>query len=157
MRDRIFNSCVAAVLAIGLMLGVQGCYWNRSGENSTASQEEQQKRDEKTRDEVARATERMKPAIESAGRKLGEATEKAAEEARAAAQGVQEGWNRGTHAPVDLNSASERELTELPGITAPEARRIIHARPYRDKRDLVSRGILPRSGYAKIEDQITVK
>jgi DNA uptake protein ComE-like DNA-binding protein len=99
----------------------------------------------------------MKPAIETAGRKLGEATEKAAEEARAAAQGVQEGWQRGAHAPLDLNSATERELTELPGISAPEARKIIHSRPYTDKRELLTRGVLPRSAYTRIEDQVTAK
>jgi len=97
----------------------------------------------------------MKPAIQSAGRTLGKAAEKAAEEAHAAAQGVQEGWARGGHAPLDVNSATERQLTELPDISAPEARRIIHSRPYKDKRELITRGVLPRSSYAKIEDQIT--
>jgi DNA uptake protein ComE-like DNA-binding protein len=161
MWKNIARLCTFTVLIIGLGAGHSGCYWTRSEQgsssSSSASQEEQRERDEKTRDEVAKATERMKPAIESAGRKLGEATEKAAEQARAAAQGVQEGWQRGAHAPLDLNSATERELTELPGISAPGARKIIHARPYTDKRELVTRSILPRSAYTKIEDQVTVK
>jgi DNA uptake protein ComE-like DNA-binding protein len=140
---------------LALLLTAQGCYWTGSGHDSADSQEEQRQRDEKTRDDVARATERMKPAIESAGRTLGKAAEKAAEEAHAAAQGVQEGWARGGHAPLDLNSATERQLTELPDISAPEARRILRSRPYKDKRELVTRGVLPRSSYAKIEDQIT--
>ena len=141
--------------ALLLVSGSQGCYWASSSHDSAQSQEEQRQRDEKTRDEVARATERMKPAIQSAGRTLGKAAEKAAEEAHAAAQGVQEGWARGGHAPLDVNSATERQLTELPDISAPEARRIIHSRPYKDKRELITRGVLPRSSYAKIEDQIT--
>jgi DNA uptake protein ComE-like DNA-binding protein len=149
--------CFASMLTLGLTIGVESCNWNRPGLEPTASQEEQRQRDEKTREDVAKATERLKPAIESAGRKLGEATEKAAEEARAAAQGVQEGWARGAHAPVDLNTASESELMELPGITGPQARKIIHARPYRDKQDLVTKGILSHSSYTKIQDQITVK
>ncbi len=142
--------------ALLLLSGAQGCYWAGSSHDSTQSQEEQRQRDERTRDDVARATEQMKPAIESAGRTLGKAAEKAAEEARAAAQGVQEGWARGGHAPLDVNSATERQLTELPDISAPEARRIIHSRPYKDKRELITRGVLPRSSYARIEDQITV-
>ncbi len=159
MLKTISHLCLASALAVALGAGLSGCYWTRSDRDSSASQEQdqQRERDETTRDEVARATERMKPAIESAGRTLGEATEKAAEEARAAAQGVQEGWQRGAHAPLDLNSATERELTELPGISAPEARKIIHSRPYTDKRELLTRGVLPRSGYTKIEDQVTVK
>ena len=99
----------------------------------------------------------MKPAIKDAGRQLGEAAERASENARAALERAKEGWERGSHEPVDLNSASEKELTELSGITHSEARKIIDGRPYRDKRDLLSKGVLPRSEYAKIQDQITVK
>jgi DNA uptake protein ComE-like DNA-binding protein len=157
MLTGVFRLCFASLMAVALTLGMEGCTWNRSDRDPDVTQDEQRQRDEKTRDDVAKATERLKPAIESAGRKLNEAAEKAAEEARAAAQGVKEGWDRGAHAPVDLNSAGESELTELPGITGPEARRIIRGRPYRDKRDLITKGILPRSSYLKIQDQITVK
>jgi len=154
---RASRFCFASVLSIGLILGIDGCNWNRTDQDTRAAQDEQRQRDEKTRDDVAKATERLKPAIESAGRTLDQAAEKAAEEARAAAQGVKEGWDRGGHAPVDLNSASERELTDLPGISGREARRIIHGRPYRDKRDLIARGILSHSSYDRIQDQIAAK
>jgi DNA uptake protein ComE-like DNA-binding protein len=143
------------IFTFALALAIGGCTWNSSDRDSRADREEQERRDEKTRDEVARATERMKPAIESAGRQLDKAAEKAAEEAHAAAQGIQEGWERGGHAPVDLNRASEKELLELPGISGPEARRIIRARPYHDKRDLLTKGVIPRSSYEKIQDQVT--
>jgi len=144
-------------LTIVLSFAVVGCNWTRPSGDSSATQEDQRQRDEKTRDEFARETERLKPAIQDAGRKLNDAAEKAAEEAHAAAQGVQEGWARGGREPLDLNSASEKQLTELPGITGPQARRIIRARPYADKHELVSKGILPRSSYEKIEDQITAR
>ena len=157
MFKSVLGSCFASMLTIALALGAEGCNWTRPGQDSPAAQDEQRQRDEKTREEVAKATERLKPAIESAGRTLDKAAEKAAEEARAAAQGVQEGWARGAHAPIDLNSASEKELRELPGITGPEARKIIRGRPYSDKRDLVSRGILSHSSYVKVQDQIAVK
>ena len=146
--------CFASLLGLGLMVGATACNWNRSG---LSSDEEQRQRDEKTREDVAKATERLKPEIQEAGRKLGEAAEKASEEARAAAQGVQEGWTQGARKPVDLNSASERELMELPGITQHEAARIIRGRPYRDKRDLVTKDVLSDSSYAKIKDQVTAK
>ena len=144
--------CFAVILTLGL--GTTGCNWNGS---ALTSEEEQRQSDEKTREEVAKATERLKPTIETAGRELGEAAERAAEDAHAAAQGVKEGWARGSHKPVDLNSASEKELMELSGITERDARKIIHGRPYRNKRDLVTKGILPNSAYSKIQDQITVK
>jgi DNA uptake protein ComE-like DNA-binding protein len=149
--------CFVSTLCFGLILCVEGCNWNRTNQDTRAAQDEQRQRDEKTRDDVAKATERLKPAIESAGRTLDQAAEKAAEEARAAAQGVKEGWARGAHAPLDLNSASESELAELPGISGPQARKIIRGRPYSDKRDLLTKGVLSRTSYEKIEDQITVK
>ena len=118
---------------------------------------DQRARDERTRDEVAKATERAKPAIEDAGRKLGEAAHDAAAEARAAAQGVRDGWNNGRHVLVDLNSASEDQLLDLPGINRPAARKIIDGRPYRDKHDLLDKGILSGDAYQKIRDQVTAK
>ena len=118
---------------------------------------DQRARDEKTRDEVAKATERAKPAIEDAGRKLGEAAHDAADQARAAAEGVREGWNNGQHPLVDLNSASESQLLDLPGIDRPVARKIIEGRPYRDKHDLIDKGILSGATYQKIRDQVTAK
>jgi len=158
MLKKNINSRIALGLLVVLSCGAQGCNWIwPSQPPSSAAQEEQRQRDEKTRDQVADATERMKPAIQSAGRALNSAAEKAAEEAKAAAQGVKEGWTRGANAPLDLNSATEHQLTELPGISGPEARRIIRARPYADKRDLVTRGVITNSAYAKIKDEITAK
>jgi DNA uptake protein ComE-like DNA-binding protein len=118
---------------------------------------DQRARDERTREEVAKATERAKPAIEDASRKLGEAAHDAAAEARAAAQGVRDGWNNGQHPLIDLNSASESQLLDLPGINRPAARKIIAGRPYRDKHDLLDKGILSGDTYQKIRDQVTAK
>jgi DNA uptake protein ComE-like DNA-binding protein len=125
-----------------------GCNWNSA---------DQRARDQQTRDEVAKATERAKPAIEDAGRKLGEAAHAAADEARAAAQGVQEGWNNGQRTPLDINSATQPQLLELPGIKPPDARRIIANRPFHDKHELVSKGIIPESKYEPLHDLITAK
>ncbi len=121
------------------------------------SDEDQRERDARTRDEVAKATERAKPEIEEAGRKLGRAAEIAVEEAHAAAQGVREGWKNGQHPLVDLNSASERELLDLPAITKLDARKIIAGRPYRDKRELLTRNILSETTYQRVRDLTIAK
>ena len=118
---------------------------------------DQRARDERTRDEVAKATERAKPAIEDAGRELGKAAHEAADQARAAAQGVRDGWTNGQHPLLDLNSASESQLLDLPGINRPAARRIIAGRPYHDKHDLLDKNILSGDTYQKIRDQVTAK
>jgi DNA uptake protein ComE-like DNA-binding protein len=118
---------------------------------------DQRARDERTRDEVAKATERAKPAIEDAGRELGKAAHEAADQARSAAQGVRDGWTNSQHPLLDLNSASESQLLDLPGINRPAARRIIAGRPYHDKHDLLDKNILSGDTYQKIRDQVTAK
>ncbi|HXM96764.1 MAG TPA: helix-hairpin-helix domain-containing protein [Candidatus Dormibacteraeota bacterium] len=126
------------------------------GCNANQTDEAERERNQKTREEVAKATERAKPAIEEAGKKIGEAASKAADEARAAAEGVKEGWSRGGHQLLDINSASERELRNLPGITKQDALKIVDGRPYRDKHELVAKGILSDAAYMEIRDHITV-
>ena len=117
------------------------------------SPSDQRARDEKTRDEVAKATERAKPVIEEAGRKLGEA----AREAGAAAQGVRDGLKDGQPSLVDVNSATEGQLLDLSGIGKPEARKIIDNRPYTDQHDLVAKGAVSGATYDKIRDRVTAK
>ena len=119
------------------------------------SAQDQRQRDEKTRQAAADAAAKVKPALKEAGKDLNAAAKTAAEEAHAAAQGVREGWKRGSGQPLDLNSASESDLMELPGITRRDARRIIANRPYRDRHDLIARRIITAAEYASIRDQIT--
>ena len=55
------------------------------------------------------------------------------------------------HRPLlDLNKASVYDLEQLPGIGGAEARKIIDARPYRTKADLLSRKVLPAATYNQI-------
>ncbi len=123
------------------------------------SKSDAEKRDaaDRTRDEVAKATERAKPALQEAGRELKDAAKTAADQAQAAAQGVKDGWQRSGHRDLDLNSATEDQLLQLPGLTKREARRIIAARPYDDPHDLVAKGILSEDRYHSIRDQVTAK
>jgi competence protein ComEA len=145
-------TCVSAVAFASVLAA--GCGYFQVGGSDAAAQKA---RDEKTREEVAKATENAKPALQEAGRKVGEAAKTAAEDAKAAAQGVREGWERNGHAPVDINSAGESDLAALPGISHHDARKIIANRPYGDKHDLVTKGILSEDQYQSVRDGITVK
>lgn len=57
-------------------------------------------------------------------------------------------------AKVDINSASKEELDALPGIGEAYAQKIISNRPYRTKRDLLAKKVIPQSTYDKIQDRI---
>jgi DNA uptake protein ComE-like DNA-binding protein len=55
---------------------------------------------------------------------------------------------------VDINHASQAELEALPGIGAVYAARIIAGRPYAEKTQLRSQGILPEPTYERVREMI---
>ncbi|OGB23795.1 MAG: hypothetical protein A3I66_21245 [Burkholderiales bacterium RIFCSPLOWO2_02_FULL_57_36] len=59
--------------------------------------------------------------------------------------------------PLDINSASEKELAGLPKIGEVKAKAIVKNRPYRGKDDLVDKKILSQNEYDAIKDQIIAK
>jgi DNA uptake protein ComE-like DNA-binding protein len=143
------------LLTFGLLFAAAFIFGVCMGCNS--NDPDQRARDEKTREEVAKATADAKPAIQDAGRKIGEAAHEAADEARAAAQGVRDGWNESYHGPLDINSASESQLVDLPGIDKRTARHIIAGRPYHEKHDLLDKGIVSSDEYDRIRNDVTAK
>jgi|SRR5580658_151846 DNA uptake protein ComE-like DNA-binding protein len=123
-----------AGLALAAAVTVAGC----SGDSA--------ERERQVRDEAAKAAAQAKPAVEEAGRVV-----------KAAVDGAKEGWDNATQKKVDLNAATVDELTELPGIGKREARRIVAARPYHDKHDLVTKKVLTASTYDKLKDEVEAK
>jgi competence protein ComEA len=60
-------------------------------------------------------------------------------------------------APMDINSASEKELATLKGIGDVRAKAIVKGRPYKGKDELVQKKIIPQNVYDDIKDQIIAK
>jgi DNA uptake protein ComE-like DNA-binding protein len=121
-------------LALGAAVAAAGC------EGDSAE------REKKIHDEAAKAAAEAKPKLEEASRAV-----------KAAVDGAKEGWEKSGKQALDLNSASEDDLTGLPGIGKHEAKRIIAGRPYKDKHDLVSKRILSAATYERLKDEVAVK
>ena len=60
-------------------------------------------------------------------------------------------------ASVDLNSATKEQLMTLPGIDDATADKIIAARPFAKRMDLVSKSVVSKDEYAKIKSKVVAK
>jgi len=58
--------------------------------------------------------------------------------------------------PIDINSAPEEDFA-LVGIDRTVAKKIVQARPFRSKADLVARQLLTREQYDKVKDLLVAK
>jgi len=58
---------------------------------------------------------------------------------------------------VDLNSASEKALMTLPGITEADAAKIIAGRPYKSSLQFKTRRIVSAETYARISGRVVAK
>jgi competence protein ComEA len=58
---------------------------------------------------------------------------------------------------VDINNASAAQLDAIPGIGKAYSKKIIAGRPYANKSQLVSKGVLPQKVYDKVADKIIAK
>jgi len=57
---------------------------------------------------------------------------------------------------ININTASESQLRSLEGIGEVRAQKIIGSRPYGSVEDLLTKDIIPRSVFEKVQDQISV-
>ena len=59
--------------------------------------------------------------------------------------------------PMDINSASEKDLMTLKGIGDARAKAIVKGRPYKGKNELVDKKIVPQAVYDDIKDLIVAR
>jgi len=55
---------------------------------------------------------------------------------------------------LDINTATEDQLKELPGIGDAYAKKIVAGRPYKAKDELWEKKVIPKATYQKIKDRI---
>ena len=58
---------------------------------------------------------------------------------------------------VDINRASTAELKSLPGIQDAYATAIVRNRPYKNKKQLLTKQVIPEAAYGKIKARIIAK
>ena len=97
---------------------------------------------------LAQKAEPSKDAAKKSETAAKDATKKAAEPPKADAPKAE---------PMDINSASEKELATLKGIGDVRAKAIVKGRPYKGKDDLVKKKIIPQGVYDDIKDLIIAK
>ena len=95
---------------------------------------------------LAQKAEPSKDAAKKSEAAAKDATKKAAEPPKAAKA-----------EPMDINTASEKELATLKGIGDVRAKAIVKGRPYKGKDELVQKKIVPQNVYDDIKDQIIAK
>ena len=59
--------------------------------------------------------------------------------------------------PMDINSASAKDLATLPKIGDARSKAIVKGRPYNGKDDLINKKIIPQDAYDEIKDLIIAK
>lgn len=59
--------------------------------------------------------------------------------------------------PIDINSATLKDLRSLPGVGPVTARKIVAGRPYTSVEDLKVRKVLPAKTYDRIREQISTR
>jgi len=58
---------------------------------------------------------------------------------------------------IDINHATPPQLKTLPGIADAYATAIIRNRPYRNKTQLRSKGVIPYAAYTRIKSRIIAR
>ena len=94
-----------------------------------------------------------KDALRKGGSKLQDKAKEATNKASATKDAAKDSA-AGSVGKLDLNSATEAELAQLPGIGEARAKAIVKGRPYTGKDELKRKKIVPASVYEKIKDRV---
>jgi len=146
---RSVRGALSILLPMALLAGLSAC---NSGRARAQSQSE---RDAEMRQKVADDTVKAKEDARIAAQKLEDAARQTGHDAKVAAQGVKEGWDRDKQGRLDLNTASRADLRSL-GLSEAQTTEVISHRPYDNKQQLLDRGVVTRREYDHIQDRVTV-
>jgi len=106
---------------------------------------------EKATSEKAASSEKSMASEKPAASSKSASAEKSSKESTASKSGGKEA----PASPVDLNTASEKELEALPGVGSATAKKIVSGRPYASVSDLSKAGV-SASTISKISSMVTV-
>jgi len=120
------------------------------------------KTDQQLQQQAAQTTQEVKQDAQQAAANARVAAAKAERKVDDIAAGVKEGMHSDKPLPgrpetVDINSAGPAELSQLPGISAVRAQRIVNNRPYASPHDLVDKGLISEAEYRRISGRIVAQ
>ena len=104
-------------------------------------------------DSKTSALKEKKDALKKGGSKLQDKAKEATNKDSATKDAAKDSV-AGSVGKLDLNSATEAELAQLPGIGEARAKAIVKGRPYTGKDELKRKKIVPASVYEKIKDRV---
>ena len=110
-----------------------------------------------TREKVTEVKDSLSGKMSDAADSKTSALKEKAKEATSKASATKEAAKdsaAGSVGKLDLNSATEAELAQLPGIGEARAKAIVKGRPYTGKDELKRKKIVPASVYEKIKDRV---
>ena len=117
--------------------------------------------DQQVRQQTAQATSDVKQGAKQAGQDVKDGAAVAKRTLDDVAAGVKDGLksdsSTDSKAAVDINSATENQLTTLPGVGPSLADKIIQNRPYDHAHDLVKKGVMDQQTFDKASSRIVVR
>ena len=117
--------------------------------------------DQQVRQQAAQATSEVKQGAKQAGKDIKQGAAVAEQTIDNVAAGVKDGLKSSSSpdatAAVDINAATEEQLTTLQGVGPSVANRVIQNRPYDHGEDLVKKGVMDQETFNRISSRIVIR
>jgi DNA uptake protein ComE-like DNA-binding protein len=146
-KNLVFASMVAGMLALPLLAAAQGSSPSTPSDASKPAQAAAS-----TQSTPAASAQSAAPASGMSAQSMG-----STQSASASSKSSSKSSHHSSSSKVDLNTATREQLAKVPGIDEATADKIIAARPFKSKNELVSKKIVTQAEYSKFSAHVIAK